>query len=189
MLSASPSASTPSNLQHKAQHNCRGTAAWLRTQSSVSLSFSHTHSVSLWELQSRSVSRRTVRSGDEAQGDPVNRRAGHQQLGLALDKDARQCTWGTWGMGHMGAEPCYQCRAQQCSRNRSSFGNLVRERHRCMFVCVAAKLASPCSQAGRQPVALSAPTQSHFTPARHRFTGSPSSVCLFIHSRHARHRA
>lgn len=53
-------------------------------------------------------------------------------------------------MGHMGAELCYQCRAQQCSRNRSSLGNLVRERHRCMFVCVAAKLASPCSQAGRQ---------------------------------------
>lgn len=68
----------------------------------LSLSLTLALSLSLWELQSRSVSRRTVRAGDEAQGDPVNRRAGHQQLGLALDKDVRQCTWATRRMGHMG---------------------------------------------------------------------------------------
>lgn len=75
----------------------------------------------------------------------------------------------------------------QCSRNRSSFGNLVCERHRCMLVCVLVLLASPCSQPGSQ---LHCPHQH--SRIWHRpgtgslvSTGSASTVCPSILAMHA----
>lgn len=69
----------------------------------------------------------------------------------------------------------------QCSRNRSSFGNLVCERHRCMLV------ASPCSQPGSQ---LHCPHQH--SRIWHRpgtgslaSTGSASTVCPSVLAMHA----
>lgn len=77
----------------------------------------------------------------------------------------------------------------QCSRNRSSFGNIVCERHRCMLVCVLVLvlLASPCSQPGSQ---LHCPHQH--SRIWHRpgtgslaSTGSASTVCPSILAMHA----
>lgn len=81
-------------------------------------------------------------------------------------------------------ERCYQCRAAAVQPEPE----LIRQprvRAASLHARVRAGAVGESLQPARQPVALSAPTQSHLAPARHRFTGSASTVCPSILAMHA----